>query len=481
MLAYQPPTSDAPSREEIARLRKLARNFWLFAITCLFTFDENEKDSRSKLKKPFPRYGYLKRIADALVSERRVVILKPRQMLVSWVVVAFAVWTVLFRKGERVLVVSKRQEDAYHLKERAAALFENLPPVISSRLVRIVEDNKSVITLAGGSSIHFLPASPSIGRTFTASLVILDEAAFHPWAEEIYTSLVPTLSGGGRLVLLSTPNGVGGTFHTVWVNAEERGFHRVEIDWREHPDRNEAWYRDTTAPLSSRKIAQEYERDFIQSGAAVFDQAYLKARPIPTRDELREWRKVARERLDSAPFLIGIDVGEGHPESDNSVVSVIHKASGREIKTFAAKLRPDVFAKKIAPILDRYPGPIGVEKNGPGGALIRELVRIGYGARLYKHREFDDRGNGRSRVGWVTSTKSKPIMVDELEAALRKGDVSVSDADLLAELLVYEYKDTLAHSGAPEGYKDDRVVALAIAWQMRGSAGRGARNVERGD
>lgn len=483
MLAY-PRTSeldrDAPSREEIARFRRLARSFWTFATSSLFTFDEGEKDPARRLRKPFPRYDYLRRLVKAFDEHRFVIVLKPRQMLVSWLAIAFAIWIVLFRKGKRVLVVSKRQEDAYHLKERADALLANLPPVVASRILRIIESNKSTIALSGGSSIHFLPATKSIGRTFTASLVIFDEAAFHPWAEEIYTSILPTLAGGGKLLILSTPNGVGGLFHTLWMNAEERGFYRVELNWREHPERDDDWYRETTAPLSTRRIAQEYDCDFIQSGAAVFSKGYLATVPRPTRDEMRDWRREARERKDSAPFLLGIDVGEGHPESDNSALVVLHKATGREVRTFAAKLPPDVFAKRIEPILERYPGPIGVEKNGPGGALIRELVRLGFGSRLYKHREFDERGRGRARVGWVTSVKSKPIMIDELEAALRKKDVSVSDADLLAELLVYEYKDTLAHSGAPEGYHDDRVVAAAIAWQMRGAASRGARTLERG-
>lgn len=481
MIYQQEATREAFEPGEVDRFRRLARSFWLFATVCLFTFDEGEGDLSTKLRKPFPRFKYLRRIAAVLERDRLVIILKPRQMLISWLVIGFGVWTILFRKGERVLVVSKRQDDSYHLKERASALLANLPAIIRDRLVRIVEDNKSTIALSGGSSIHFLPASPSIGRTFTASLVILDEAAFHPNAEEIYTSIVPTLGRTGRLFVISSPNGVGGLFHTLWQDAERRGFTRVKLNWREHPDRDDDWYRETTAPLSSRRIAQEYDCDFLQSGSAVFSKDYLSAVPSPTLSELREWKKRARERLDSAPFLLGIDVGEGHEDSDNSTLTIIHKETGREVRTIAERLRPDLFARKIAPTLDHFPGPIGVEKNGPGGTLILELVRLGYGDRLYKHREYDDRGRGRARVGWITSAKSKPVMIDELEAALRKKHVSISDAELLAELLVYEYKDTLSHSGAPEGFKDDRVISLAIAWQMRGHASRGARNVERRD
>jgi hypothetical protein len=463
----------------VQRFRRLARIFWLFATSCIFTFDEHEKDLSKKLRKPFPRYIHLKRVADAIEKHRFVIILKPRQMMISWLVIAYALWIILFRKGERVLVVSKRQEDAYHLKERASAMLDNLPPLIKYKLLRVVEDNKSTIALSGGSSIHFLPASPSIGRTFTASLVILDEAAFHPWAEEIYTSLVPTLSGGGSLVVLSTPNGVGGTFHTIWQNYKDRGFHRVLLNWHEHPDRDQDWYDETTKPLSTKRIAQEYGCDFIQSGSSVFDSKKLAVVPRPARKVIREWIADAKERGNRSPFYIGIDVGEGHDESDNSSISIIHAETGIEILTYAAKLRPDVFAVKIVEHLDRFLGPIGVEKNGPGGALILKLQELGYDDRLYRHKDYDARGKAKRRVGWITSAKSKPIMIDELEAAIREKVVSITDEDLLAELLVYEYKGTLDHSGAPDGYKDDRVISLAVAYQMRRSALRGSRNVER--
>jgi hypothetical protein len=69
-------------------------------------------------------------------------------------------------------------------------------------------------------------------------------------------------------------------------------------------------------------------------------------------------------------------------------------------------------------------------------------------------------------------------MISELEGALRRGEVRVSDEETLRELQVYEYKDSAhEHSGAPSGYHDDRVIALAIAWQMRKAAGQGVRTI----
>ena len=51
------------------------------------------------------------------------------------------------------------------------------------------------------------------------SLLALDEAAFIPDMEELWTGIYPTISTGGRCIALSTPNGVGNWFHTTYVDS----------------------------------------------------------------------------------------------------------------------------------------------------------------------------------------------------------------------------------------------------------------------
>ena len=70
------------------------------------------------------------------------------------------------------------------------------------------------------------------------------------------------------------------------------------------------------------------------------------------------------------------------------------------------------------------------------------------------------------KIGWLTTSKTKPIMIDALEEALRKGVVKIADDALINELTVYAYDDS-GSTGAQEGYHDDRVVAIALAWAIR--------------
>lgn len=458
--AYQLPAEEG----ELHQL--LGHDFRAYLARCVYTFDE----SRPELPRiAWPAHAFLEPLIVDLLSGRNFAWLKSRQMMATWLLVAYGTWRALYGYRARMLYVSKREKDAWHLGDRARAILDNLPEPLRELDVREV-DNKGEITFAGGASLQFLPAAEEIGRTYTATEVFMDEAAFLPFADKMFTALKPTLSAGGRMGMVSTPNGVGGLFHRIYTASPGNGFLQQRLHWRQHPGRDAAWYAVATEGLTQRQIAQEYECGFLQSGRAVFDQADLGLHPRPLREELLAWREQAQLMGDGSPFLMGVDVGEGTESSDNSSVEVLHRTTGRQVFSLAGQWRPDVFAEKLQRVASVFPGPIGVERNGPGGALILRLVQLGLGERLYRHREWDQEGKAKLRVGWATTGKSKPTMVNELEIALRNRELLLSEGVGEAtreEALVYEYKDTLEHSGAPEGFHDDRVIALAIAWQMR--------------
>lgn len=76
-------------------------------------------------------------------------------------------------------------------------------------------------------------------------------------------------------------------------------------------------------------------------------------------------------------------------------------------------------------------------------------------------------------LGWPTDSKTKPIMVDEMAAAVVTGAFGIRSADLCDELLGMVVTDT-GSVEALEGKHDDRAIAAMIAWQIR------SRRVPRG-
>ena len=65
----------------------------------------------------------------------------------------------------------------------------------------------------------------------------------------------------------------------------------------------------------------------------------------------------------------------------------------------------------------------------------------------------------------MTTARSKPLIIDRLNAAIRDDDITISDADTIQELKTYVVEDN-GSTNALAGCHDDRVMALAIAWEM---------------
>lgn len=69
------------------------------------------------------------------------------------------------------------------------------------------------------------------------------------------------------------------------------------------------------------------------------------------------------------------------------------------------------------------------------------------------------------KLGWLTTSKSKPAMVDDYEEARRKEKIKVASRDLMNEETVFSYQDDGGTEAMP-GYNDDLLISACIAWQM---------------
>jgi hypothetical protein len=66
-------------------------------------------------------------------------------------------------------------------------------------------------------------------------------------------------------------------------------------------------------------------------------------------------------------------------------------------------------------------------------------------------------------LGWRTTSSSKPLMIDELSAAIRNEDLDLCCEYTIGELRTFVRKENGRMQGSPH---DDRVISLAIANQM---------------
>ena len=237
---------------------------------------------------------------------------------------------------------------------------------------------------------------------------------------------------------------------------------------------------------------QEYpstpEEAFISTGACVFDKNNIIQRindirtvkPIKrgyfayTNDGLQitdtEWVddekgyiSVYEEPKENCPYVLGGDTaGDG---SDYFTGHVIDNLTGVQSAVFWGKLDEDEYTRQIYCLGMYYNNAlIGLEANF-STYPIRELERLGYTKQYVRETPDTYTHSIKKSFGYLTSSKTRPVMIAELVRIVREDIEMINDIKTLQEMLSFIRND----KGRPEaetGQHDDLVMGLAIAYQL---------------
>lgn len=151
-------------------------------------------------------------VLEVLWRERRVLMLKARQLGITWLVLHYAYWILAFRADTpraRILALSKHGEDATKLIERVRRIKDLLPTFLRHDEDRETRGSKREMQLDGRGRILSLAGDPAAARSETATLVIADEFGFirNGQAGDTLTAIQATIGDLGQEILLSTGNG----------------------------------------------------------------------------------------------------------------------------------------------------------------------------------------------------------------------------------------------------------------------------------
>lgn len=210
---------------------------------------------------PFDLWDAQRALLADIHSERLLLILKARQLGISWLICAYALWLCLFRSGRLVLMFSIGQDEADELLRRVNVMYWRLTDALRAPLPPLVKENTEEMAWANGSRVQSLPARKTAGSGYTASLVVMDEFAKNQRATELYTAVKPTIDGGGKMIVLSSAQGDGNLFYELCEKAW-KGLGRFTfrfLDWRARPGRDDAWYAAIAADaVQASLMVQEY-------------------------------------------------------------------------------------------------------------------------------------------------------------------------------------------------------------------------------
>jgi hypothetical protein len=450
---------------------------------------------------------------------RRDVILKPRQLGFSTEICGLFFADTVLRPNTTSVIVAHDTDSSEKLFRIVQLFWERLPEAERRRVGQPRFSNRREYLWPRINSHFFVGTAGSLtfGRGQTIQNLHCSEFAFWPRPEEALTALTEAVPTDGRIVLESTANGMGNYFHDLWVEAKAGGndFSPHLYLWFESPENRlpgspledltaeerrfmQAWDLDDDQirwrRAKQRQLRDRYRQEhpeddvtcFLASGRCCFDtnallaiQARVEAEPVPEMPSalpdgrggaialaparLSIWKRPDPDRL----YVIGADVGEGLAGGDASCGCVLDRDTGEQVAELHGRVAPDRFGH-LLDALGRHYGlaTIAVERNNHGHSTLNTLRNVCRYPRLYYHVRYDQMGKAQPTLGWPTDQATKPILVDDLAAALPEGQLLVHSSGLVDECFTFVTTDSGAQE-AQEGKHDDRVLAAGIAWQAR--------------
>ena len=443
----------------------------------------------------------------------RVVVLKGRQTGISTMIAGYFFFAVSQRKASKAMVLAHAADSTKSLFDMTKRLYDNCPEILkpSTKYASRRElsfdklDSSYTVSTAGGESV---------GRGETLTHLHASEVAFWPksTASDIWAGLMQAVpnSPGSAIIVESTACGVSGTFYELWNGAVAgtNGFSPCWIPWFGMPeyrlpvtepleytpdeeklrelyklDDEQLQFRRTRIAMTSLEAFwQEYpccpEEAFLTSGMPVFSPMQLNDMlSVAPEPEVRlalegdEWLPHPRGELlvyhPHAPgesYVIGADIAMGGGRKDYSVAQVLDSKK-RQVAVYRSNSPdPDYFATLLEKMGYYYNEALLVPESNAHGILT--CARLGKDfayPRLWMVTEVNKTTDRESTsIGFRTDAKTKPMIIDQLRASLREGEIELNCKTTLKEMMSFIVTDSGALE-AEKGCHDDTVMALAIA------------------
>ena len=182
---------------------------WAWMVEQVRTVDE----ARQVAGAPWPDMDYLHDLVRVLEdeNERLICLVKSRRMMASWAVAVWSAWRCRYHRANAVLWQSLTEErSAYALEKRIQYIEDNLRDAPIRRLYKATRTKGGVGNItwdSTGSWVHAVPQGPDVFRSYTPSILIMDECDTQPQAEAALTAALPLAEKQAKIVLITTSQG----------------------------------------------------------------------------------------------------------------------------------------------------------------------------------------------------------------------------------------------------------------------------------
>lgn len=437
-------------------------------------------------------WPYLTDLLDTLLEAKNIVILKARQLGISWLIAGYCLHKAMFLPGSKILMFSQGEVEAWELLDKCKFIWSHLPDFLKMSLAH--ESRNWIRFEVSQSEIKAYPSTEKAGRSTDATVVVRDELEYHPYAEANYLSVKPAIDAGGQLLDISTiykadPNS---HFHVRLRKAMSGEGHAklvfLGVDMRPVRQQGktfEEWFDDIKHDYEPWQIEQEYPRTLSEALSALqtrqffnkeavesmlLDCAedYVISNPSPQVNNFNGVVRVYKLPQVDRRYCIYTDPSGG--SEDPFATIVVDTQTWETVADAHAKFPVDMCARIHDSLVRSYNNAYNsYEKNAwAGGKFEEHLINMetpNQSPFIKPDGTTDDKKNGI----WA-SPQMKRKMLAGLEEAVRSRLLRIHNKEAynqFANFIIPVNKD--GTSGEPmisKGMHDDFLSAYAGVWEL---------------
>lgn len=457
----------------------------------------------------------------------RIIILKARQMGFSTATESIIFKNVVTKHNYNAGIVAHKEDSTSNLFNMSKRMLENLPDTIKpeqkkSNAKELVFNNDNSTGL--DSKIKCMTAGgKGIGRSDTFTALHLSELAF--WEGNKQDTLLGLLQAvpntpDSMIIIESTANGYD-YFKELWDKAVagENDFYPLFVGWNELEEYKmpysgftltseekelqkqfnvsleqlewRRWCIKNNCGGDIEKFKQEYpispDEAFLSTGKCYFNKSNIINRINEVKEPLIQGsfycfydglrirgRKFTEEEKgnikiykypeNNVPYVIGGDTaGEG---SDYFTAHVINNITGEQVAVLKQQYDEIEYVKQIYCLAMFYnKALIGIETNF-STYPIQKLIELNYPKLYVRKKEDTYISKHEKSFGFKTTAITRPLILANLQEIVKDEIDKIYDKETLKEMLTFIVNKN-GRAEAEEGYHDDLVMGLAIAYYIR--------------
>lgn len=457
----------------------------------------------------------------------RIIILKARQMGFSTETEAVIFKNVVTHHNYNAGIVAHKEDSTANLFDMSKRMLEYLPEDIKperkkSNAKELVFNNEQGTGLDSRMKV-MTAGGKGIGRSDTFTELHLSELAF--WEGDKKATMTGLLQAvpntpDSMIIIESTANGYE-YFKEMWDSAVagENDFYPLFIGWNELKEYSMPYtgfdltqeekdlqkqYNLTLEQLTWRRwciknncsndinqFKQEYpicpEEAFLSTGNCYFNKENIINRintaPEPLvrgkftcyYDGIRIRNQKFLEQDDGnikiyeypqkrVPYVLGGDTaGEG---SDFFTAHVINNITGKQVAVLKQQYNEIEYVKQVYCLGMFYNCALVGLENNFSTYPTQKLAELNYPNQFVRKKEDQYNNKYEKSYGFKTTTITRPYILGQLQEIVHDNIDVIQDKDTLREMLTFIVNDK-GRAEAEEGYHDDLVMALAIAYYIR--------------